>query len=177
MAVSDPSVNYSWDVPNHGGDVGAWGNMLRTIIADTVTGIDAILKAVSDVANAALARAGGTMTGALTMLTERLTAVNLGGALSGAVTVNMALANVFHGTMTSSVTLSFSNVPATGLCPFIVIKLVNTNGDSITWPASVRWPNDTAPSSFTNGLAQVFVLFTHDGGTKWFAQHVPEYVA
>lgn len=56
MAVQDPTTNYGWNLPNDGGDSGNWGSMLRTILGDDSTGIDAKLKAVSDVADAANAR-------------------------------------------------------------------------------------------------------------------------
>ncbi len=65
MAIQNPTTNYGWTLPTVGGSADAWGTILNTLLGDDATGIDAIVKAVSDVANAALPKAGGAMTGAL----------------------------------------------------------------------------------------------------------------
>jgi len=66
MATQNPTSNYNWTLPTVGGSADAWGTILNAIIGDDVTGIDAVVKAVSDVANAALPKAGGTVTGTVT---------------------------------------------------------------------------------------------------------------
>lgn len=53
------TVNYNLSKPTPSGDSGSWGNQLN----DDMDAIDSALKAVSDVADAALPKAGGTMTG------------------------------------------------------------------------------------------------------------------
>lgn len=68
MAIQNPTTNYSWTLPTVGASVGTWGTLLNTIFGDDGAGsLDSIIKAVSDVADAALPKAGGTMTGALTV--------------------------------------------------------------------------------------------------------------
>lgn len=79
MATQDPTVNYAWNLPLVGGDVGAWGAMLNAILGDDATGVDAIVKGVSNVANAALPKAGGTMTGNL-LATDNLYDIGASGA-------------------------------------------------------------------------------------------------
>ncbi len=54
--------NYNLAQPEVGGEVDTWGGLLNT---DLLT-IDTTMKAISDVANGALPKTGGTMTGALT---------------------------------------------------------------------------------------------------------------
>ena len=52
---------------------------------------------------------------------------------------------------------------------------VTLNGsNAITWPASVKWPADTAPA-ITDGKTQVFVFLTDDGGTRWRGSSLVDY--
>lgn len=55
------TTNYGWTKPTVGADTNTWGGLLN---AD-LDGIDSTVFAVSGVANAALPKAGGTMTGAI----------------------------------------------------------------------------------------------------------------
>jgi len=164
MATQDPTVNYAWDLPTDGGSSGAWGTLLNTIIGDDSTGIDAIVKAISDVANAALPVAGGTMTGELVTLTQTFTYSDLG-SMTGAEALDLDVANFFYGTITAAVTISFSNVPS-GKAVFVVFEITNGSAFVITWPASVKWPGGSAPT-FTASGVDVVTLYTRDGGTTW----------
>lgn len=56
------TTNYGWTKPEVGGSSGSWGGKLNADLDD----IDAELQAVSDVADAAMPKAGGTFTGAVT---------------------------------------------------------------------------------------------------------------
>jgi len=167
MATQDPTANYGWDLPTVGGSSGSWGTMLNTIIGDDSTGIDAQLKAVADIANAALAATGGTFTGELKVLTMTYTQSALGN-MSGTATLDLDAANCFYGTVTGAVTISFSNVPATGQFVFVVLEITN-GGSNVTWPAAVKWPGGAAPSLSTSGT-DFITLYTRDGGTTWRGQ-------
>jgi hypothetical protein len=57
------TVNYAFRLPVPGTEIDVWGNLLNSNWTD----IDVDLKAVSDIADAALPKAGGTMTGAITL--------------------------------------------------------------------------------------------------------------
>jgi hypothetical protein len=57
------TANYNWTKPSVGADSGTWGGLLNS----DLDGIDATVFAVSGVANAALAKSGGTMTGAISL--------------------------------------------------------------------------------------------------------------
>src|SRR5579871_4851604 len=61
--MGSPTTNYSWTKPTIGGDANTWGSELNT----DLDGIDSTVFGVSGVANAALPKAGGTMTGAVTL--------------------------------------------------------------------------------------------------------------
>ncbi|MGE0278344.1 MAG: hypothetical protein AB7R40_23355 [Nitrospiraceae bacterium] len=167
MAITDPTPNYSWDLPTDQGDDGTWGAMLREILGNTTTGIDAVLFAVSTVANAALARAGGTMTGALKLLTEHFTTSDLG-SMTGAVAMNLAAADVFYGTATGTITFSFSNVPASGNGVFWTLEITNGGSQTINWPASVSWPGGSPPDLTSSGV-DLITFYTRDGGTNVYA--------
>lgn len=70
MAVNDPTTNFNLPLPDVGGDVGAWGGILRSIFGEDgagggTPGIDEILGDVKTTADAALPTAGGTLTGNL----------------------------------------------------------------------------------------------------------------
>jgi hypothetical protein len=164
MATQDPTANYSWDLPTVGGSSGVWGTALNAIIGDTVTGIDAKLKAVSDVADAALAAAGGTFTGEIVVLTMTYTQSSLGN-MSGSAELDLDVANCFYGTVTGAVNITFSNVPATGQFVFVVLEIIN-GGSNVSWEASVKWPGGAAPALTASGT-DLITLYTRDGGTTW----------
>lgn len=64
--------NYNLAQPEVGGEPDTWGGLLN---ADLGT-LDTVIKAISDVANAALPKAGGTMTGPLTLQSGQYIALN-----------------------------------------------------------------------------------------------------
>lgn len=164
MATQDPTTNYSWNLPTVAGSSGAWGTTLNSILGDDSTGIDAVVKAISVVANAALPVAGGTMTGELVTLTQTFTESALGNIITTQA-LDLDAANAFTATVTGAVTLSFSNVPATGQYVFVVFEITN-GGSDVTWPASVAWPGGSPPTLTASGVDLV-TLYTRDGGTTW----------
>lgn len=160
------TTNYSWSKPDVNGSSGAWGGLLNTIIDS----IDSIVKAVSDVANAALPKAGGTMTGELEVLTERYTTVDLGTIATNAnFELDLDAGNFFFGTVTAAVTLSFKSgtVPASSRFFAVVLEITN-GGTNVSWPTSVKWPGGTAPALQASGV-DVVSMYTRDGGTTWRA--------
>lgn len=70
--MADPTTNYGQDLPDVGGDTGAWGTINNTLHQFW----DTTVKAVSDVADAAMPKAGGTFTGNIKVLTDTFTAVD-----------------------------------------------------------------------------------------------------
>jgi len=70
------TTNYGLSKPTVGAEADNWGNLLN---ADLDT-IDSTMKSISDVANAALPKAGGTMTGAIAGVTG---IKKTGGTISG----------------------------------------------------------------------------------------------
>jgi hypothetical protein len=91
---------------------------------------------------------------------------------SNAVTVDCEAGNSFSHTLTENTTFTFSNPPATGTAFAFTLKIVqdaSASGFTVTWPASVDWPSATAPTlTATASAVDVFVFYTHDGGTTWY---------
>jgi hypothetical protein len=91
---------------------------------------------------------------------------------SNATTVNCRDGNVFTHVLTENTTFTFSNPPASGRAFAFTLKLVqdaSASGYTVTWPASVDWPSATAPTlTATASAVDVFVFYTHDGGTTFY---------
>jgi hypothetical protein len=89
---------------------------------------------------------------------------------SGTATINCRDGNVFSHTLTENVTYTFSNAPASGRAFGFTLKVVqDSTARTITWPTSVDWSGGEAPTiSAGSGEVDVFVFYTHDGGTTWY---------
>src|SRR5262249_46532276 len=70
--------------------------------------------------------------------------------------------NVQSLTLTSSPTLAFLNGHAGGVYKLIV-RQDSTGGRMITWPTSVKWPGNTAPTLTASPNATDLMPFVHAG--------------
>lgn len=156
------TTNYAWSKPDVGGSNGSWGTLVNAIF----DAIDSALNTVSDVADAALPKAGGTMSGRMDAHTATMKRQDLG-SVSGATALNLALAQVFTMTVSGATTLSFSNVPAGTVATGVVLQVTN-GGSSVVWPTGTKWPSGTTPALTAAGTDLV-VLFSTDAGTTWRA--------
>ena len=86
-------------------------------------------------------------------------------AISGTA-IDCSLGNYFTKTITGATAFTFSNVPASGTEYSMTVELDLNGNNGVTWPASVTWSADTAPT-ITDGKTQLFMFVTVDGGTKW----------
>ena len=105
--------------------------------------------------------AGPTLTGAISTngsLRQTATAV-------GALDIDCSISNYFTKTIAANSTFTFSNPPASGTAFAFTLEVTHTSG-TITWPAAVQWPNQTAPT-LTTGRTHVFTFVTDDGGSRW----------
>lgn len=95
--------------------------------------------------------------------------VNAVGNTGTAATINLANGNFVTATLTGNCTFTFSN-PSAGASSFtLFLSNDATAGRSITWPVSVRWPNNTIPiRTATASRTDVYTFFTLDGGTTWY---------
>jgi hypothetical protein len=91
----------------------------------------------------------------------------------GALDINCSAGNYFTKTISSNSTFTFSNVPSSRSYAFTLE--VDHNGGTISWPAAVKWPNDTAPTLNT-GKTHIFTFVTDNGGTRWRGVSAVDYV-
>ena len=119
-------------------------------------------------ADAALPKAGGTVTGTVVFgaaITED--AVTLTGTST---TIDLATATNFLHDLTGATTYTFSNPSSTGNATAFTLKIIqDSTARAITWPSSVDWAGGTAPTlTATNNGVDVFVFYTIDGGTTYY---------
>jgi hypothetical protein len=84
--------------------------------------------------------------------------------------IDVSTFNVFNLSMTLNTTVSFTNPPASGTAYSFMLycKQDATGSRTITWPASVKWPNSSPPTMSTGAnKIDVFNFFTLDGGTTY----------
>ena len=86
-------------------------------------------------------------------------------AISGTA-IDCASGNYFTKTITGATAFTFTNIPASGTEYSMTVELDLNGNNGVTWPASVTWSADTAPT-ITDGKTQLFMFVTVDGGTKW----------
>lgn len=92
----------------------------------------------------------------------------------GALDIDLSTGNYFTKTINANSTFTFSNPPASGTVGSFTLELTHTSG-TVTWPASVKWPADTAPT-LTAGKTHLFVFVTDDNGTRYRGAALADYV-
>ena len=91
----------------------------------------------------------------------------------GALEVDCSTGNYFTKTISGNSVFTFANVP-TGCAYAFTLELTHTSG-TVTWPASVKFPADTAPT-LTTGKTHLFMFITDDGGTRFRGSSLVDYV-
>jgi hypothetical protein len=109
-----------------------------------------------------------------------LTAITIDGAYEqvaeavGALDIDCSTGNYFTKTINANSTFTFSNPAASGTVTSFTLELTHTSG-TVTWPASVKWNADTAPT-LTAGKTHLFMFVTDDGGTRYRGSALVDYV-
>jgi len=91
----------------------------------------------------------------------------------GALEVNCSAGNYFKKTISGNSTFTFANVPTAGAYSF-TLELTHGSG-TVTWPSSVKFPADTAPT-LTAGKTHLFMFITDTGGTRFRGSSLVDYV-
>lgn len=78
-------------------------------------------------------------------------------------TINCSLSNYFIRGQSSNHTYSFSNVPSGSYS--CILEVIHSGG-TITWPSSVRFPDNKAPA-LEIGKTHLFLFITRDSGATW----------
>jgi hypothetical protein len=72
----------------------------------------------------------------------------------GALAIDLSTGNYFTKTISGNSTFTFTNPPASGTVGSFVLELTHSSG-TVTWPSSVKFPADTAPTLTTGGASLV----------------------
>ena len=87
-------------------------------------------------------------------------------------TLDLSNGNFVTATLTGNATWVFSlGTGVTSDAIAFTLHLTNdgTAGRSITWPLSVKWPNNTVPTRTTDASkTDVYTFYTYDGGSNWY---------
>lgn len=90
-------------------------------------------------------------------------------ASTGTRDLDVSLATYFYPSAdlgTASITFTFSNPAASGRISSFTLELLGADGATLTWPASVAWPNGDTEPTWTAGT-DIVSFVTRDGGTTW----------
>ena len=89
---------------------------------------------------------------------------------AASISLNASQGNNFTVVATGNPTISITGSPPSG--KYKVITLIFTHSGApraITWGASIKWTDNTAPTtSSSSGAIDVFTFWTVDGGTNWY---------
>ena len=88
--------------------------------------------------------------------------------------IDLSTGNYFTKTINGNTTFTFSAAPTSGTAASFTLELTHTSG-TVAWPASVKWPKDTAPT-LTTGKTHLFMFITDDGGSRYRGAALADYV-
>ena len=91
-----------------------------------------------------------------------------------ALDIDLSQSNYFTKTINGNSTFTFSNPANSGVASTFTLELTHTSG-TVTWPSSVKFPADTAPT-LTTGKTHLFIFVTDDGGTRYRGAALADYV-
>lgn len=91
-----------------------------------------------------------------------------------ALDIDLSTGNYFTKTISGNSTFTFSNPPSSGTVGSFTLELTHSSG-TVTWPTSVKFPADTAPT-LTTGKTHLFVFVTDDGGSRYRGAALADYV-
>jgi hypothetical protein len=169
------TANYSWVKPTVGGDIGSWGTEANTLFDAVDTEVknrqneaaaaQTTANSATTTANNALPKSGGLMTGRLDVKVETLAQGGTGGA-TGAQTMDLTVAQYFSYGLTGNITFTITNVPGGAIATGLVVRATAAGSQTITWPASVKWPGGVTPVQTPSGT-DIYALVTDDAGATW----------
>jgi hypothetical protein len=91
-----------------------------------------------------------------------------------ALEIDLSAGNYFTKTISGNSTFTFANPPSSGTVGSFTLELTHSSG-TVTWPSSVKFNSDTAPT-LTTGKTHLFFFVTDDGGTRYRGAALVDYV-
>ena len=91
-----------------------------------------------------------------------------------ALDIDLSTGNYFTKTINGNSTFTLSNPPASGTVGSFTLELTHTSG-TVTWPSSVKFNSDTAPT-LTTGKTHLFYFTTDNNGTRYRGAALVDYV-
>ncbi len=153
--------------------------MAGTIIADTLEHSDSTSLATNQIP---AKNAAQTFSAAQTFTAQSVH--NAGLSVDGpykqvseavsALEIDLSTGNYFTKTISGNSTFTFANPPASGTVGSFTLELTHSSG-TVTWPSSVKFNSDTAPTLAT-GKTHLFFFVTDDGGTRYRGAALVDYV-
>ncbi len=153
--------------------------MAGTIIADTIEHSDSTSLATNQIP---AKNAAQTFSAAQTFTAQSVH--NAGLSVDGsykqvseavsALEIDLSTGNYFTKTISGNSTFTFANPPASGTVGSFTLELTHSSG-TVTWPSSVKFNSDTAPT-LTTGKTHLFFFVTDDGGTRYRGAALVDYV-
>ena len=95
------------------------------------------------------------------------------GTVSGTCTVNYAAGHYQTVTISTSITVAFSNFPASGNQGWVILRVTATAGNTMTLPAAVGTGNSAASVLGIQGIASNVITFK-ESGTYEFQFHTDD---
>ena len=90
-----------------------------------------------------------------------------------ALSIDLSTGNYFTKTISGNSTFTFTNPPSSGTVGSFVLELTHSSG-TVTWPSSVKFPADTAPT-LTAGKTHLFMFVTDNGGSRYRGASLVDY--
>jgi len=92
---------------------------------------------------------------------------------STAYTVNLAAGTVQNLTLTGSCTFTFPAATPAGRSFLMFLRQDATGNRTVTWPGTLKWPGNTAPTLTSTASRTDMFAFTADG-TSWFGRVIAQ---
>ena len=155
--LASPTFTGTVTIPS-GASIADIGSTIQAYDADTTK---------NDVANTFTAaqtlNAGLTVDGSYKQVAEAVSALD----------IDLSTGNYFTKTISGNSTFTFSNPPSSGTVGSFVLELTHSSG-TVSWPSSVKFPADTAPT-LTTGKTHLFMFVTDNGGSRYRGSALVDY--
>lgn len=154
----------------------------KTSVTAAINEVDSHADSAQSTATAAMPKAGGTFTGETLHGRQLVTQPKLkdysenlttNATATGTVSLDLTTANVFNETLTGNTVFTFDNPATTGQAHSFTVFL-NQGGTAytVTWPASVKWSNDSIPVISDINKTCVISFVSLNGGTRWYGSAI-----